>query len=86
MPNKHNIELPSKGIWSDMREVKNREIRHLKITAGEEKTVVDLPMTLDLRIIPRIFTAPFQALGLVTSIFTRMTNTKIRLQVNGEDE
>ena len=86
MSDKNVIELPSKGVWSAMKEVKNSEIRHMKITAGKDTSVIDAPIALDLRCIPRVFTAPLQAIGLVTSIFTRMTKTKITLHVNHDND
>lgn len=86
MSNKHSIELPSKGVWSAMKEVKNSEIRHLRVTSGKDRTVVDSPLAINLRFIPGVFTAPLQAAGLVASIFTRMTNTKITLEVSKDND
>ncbi len=86
MPIKDIFELPSKGAWRDMKEVKNRELCHLKVTTGEDVTILDSPVTLDFRLIPKIFTAPFRAVGLVTSIFARMTNTKLTLHVKDNEE
>jgi len=84
---KHDlIEIPSKGVWRVMKEVKNSNIHHLKISAGKEATIVDSPIHFNLRFIPRVFTAPLQAIGLVTSIFARMTNIKISLQVKNDQD
>ena len=78
------IEIPSKGVWRAMKDVKNSDIRHLKVTHGEDRMILDAPITFNLRFIPKVFTAPLQAIGLVTSIFARMTHTKISLHVNKE--
>lgn len=86
MSNKDSIELPHKGVWSAMKEVKNNDICHLKVTTGEDTTVIDSPIAFNLRIIPRVFTAPLQAVGLVTSIFARMTNTKITLGIENDKD
>jgi hypothetical protein len=86
MSNKHIIELRSKGVWSAMKEVKNSEIRHLKVTTGEDTKIIDTPIAFNLRLIPRVFTTPLQAVGLVTSIFSRMTNTNITLEVNKDND
>ena len=86
MSNKDFIEIPSIGVWHAMKEVKNRDIRHLKVTSGENTTILDSPVTINLQIIPRIFTAPLQAVGLVTSIFARMTNTKITLHMKDDED
>jgi hypothetical protein len=84
MSNKETIELTSKGTWSTMKKVKNSDIRHVKVTTGEDTTILDSPMNFNLRIIPRVFTAPLQAVGLVASIFARMTNTKISLGLDND--
>ncbi len=86
MPKKEFVELPSKRAWRTMKEIKDREIRHLNVSIGENKTVLDSPLNLNLRYIPRMFTGPFQAVGLVTSIFARMFNTRITLQVKDDEE
>jgi hypothetical protein len=86
MPNKDIFELPSKRAWRDMKEVKDRELCHLKVTTGDNATILDSPVTLNFRLIPKVFTAPFRAVGLVTSIFTRMTNTKLTLYVKDHEE
>lgn len=86
MPKKDFVKLPSKDAWRAMREIKNREVRHLNISIGENKTVLDSPLTINLRYIPRMFTAPFQAIGLVTSILARMFNTRITLQMKEDKE
>jgi hypothetical protein len=86
MSKKELIEIPSKGVWSAMKRVKNGDIRHLKITAGEDRMIIDSPISFNLRFIPRVFTAPLQAIGMVASIFTRMTNTKISLHVNKDHD
>jgi len=85
MSKKDFIEITSKGVWSAMKEVKNRDIHNLKVTTGEETTIADSPIAFNLRFIPRVFTAPLQAVGLVTSIFARMTNTKITLHVENDE-
>jgi len=69
-----------------MKEIKDRELSHLKIATGEDTTILDAPLSLDLRWIPRVFTAPFQAIGLVTSIFARMLNARITLHVKDDEE
>jgi len=86
MSKKNLIEIPSKSVWGAMKEVKNRDIRHLKVTAGEDTTIIDSPIVFNLRFIPKEFTAPLQAVGLVTSIFARMTNTKITLQIKNDQD
>ena len=86
MSNKNIIEFPSKCIWRSIKDAKNQTIRHLEITTWDNTTIVGTPMGFNLRIIPRIFTAPLQAIGLVTSIFAQMTNTKISLQLNNDKE
>lgn len=86
MPKKDVFELPSKGTWRAMKEVKDRELCHLKVTTGEHTTILDSPVVLNFRLIPKIFTAPFRAVGMVTSIFARMTNTKITLHVKENEE
>jgi hypothetical protein len=86
MPQKDNVDLPSRNIWRELRETKNREIQHLRISRGDDTTIVDTPMAINFRWIPKILTAPFQAIGLVTSIFARMTNTSITLEMNNEDD
>ena len=80
------IEIPSKEVWSAMKEVKNRDIRHLKVTSGEDTTIIDSTIVFNLRFIPRVFTAPLQAIGYVTSIFARITNTKITLHVKDDND
>jgi hypothetical protein len=75
--NEDFVELPSKNVGNDMKKIKNSDIRHLKVTVGENTTVIDSQTAFNLRMIPRVFTAPLKAVGLVTSIFARMTNTKI---------
>ena len=62
MSNKETIELSSKGAWSAMRKVKNGDIQHLKVTRGEDTTLLDSPMNFNLHFIPRVFTAPLQAI------------------------
>lgn len=86
MSKKDLIEIPSKGVWRALNEIKNSDIRHLRISNGENTTIVDSPIGFNLRIIPRVFTVPFQAIGLVSSIFARMTNTKITLQVKNDND
>jgi hypothetical protein len=86
MPEKDFYEFPSKGAWRDMKEIKDRELSHLNVSTSENKTILDSPMTLNLRFIPKAFTAPFQAVGLVTSIFASTLNTKITLHVKDNEE
>ncbi len=86
MTNKDFLEIPSKGVWRAMKEVKNRDIRHLRVTSGENATILDAPLRFNLRWIPKVFTAPLQAVGLVTSIFARMTNTKIIINVKDDED
>ena len=86
MSKKTNYELPSKGTWRAMKAVKNSEISNLKVTTGDSTTIIDAPVFLNFRWIPKMFTAPFQAIGLVTSIFARMTHTKIILQVKDNEK
>ena len=86
MSNNKSIELPSKGTWSAMKKVKNSDIHHLKVITGGDTTIIDSPMNFNLRIIPRVFTAPFQAVGLVASIFAWMTNTKISLGLDSDKD
>jgi hypothetical protein len=86
MSNKNQVEFPSKGAWRAMKEVKNSDIRHLKVTVGDDMTVIDSPTAFNLRMIPKVFTTPLQAVGLVTSIFARMTRTKISLDIKNDNE
>jgi len=86
MSGKETIELTSKGAWRAMKKVKHSDIRHIRVTAGTDTTILDSPINLNLRIIPRVFTAPFQAIGLVTSIFARMTRTKISLSIQSDQD
>jgi hypothetical protein len=86
MPKKDVFELPSKGTWRDMKEVKDRKLRHLKVTTGDNTTILDSPFAFNFRFIPKVFTAPFRAVGLVTSIFARLTNTKISLHMKDNEE
>ena len=86
MPKKDYLELPSKGAWRAMKEIKERELSHLKVTTGIDTTILDSPVALDLRLIPKVFTAPFQAVGLVTSIFANMLNSKIALEMKEKDD
>lgn len=86
MSQKDLYELPSKDAWGAMKEIKDRELSHLKVTSGEDRTILDAPLSLDLRFIPRVFSAPFQAIGLVTSIFARMLHTRIALHVKDHEE
>lgn len=86
MPKKDYLELPSKGAWWAMKEIKERELSHLEVTTGEDTTILDSPVALDLRLIPKVFTAPFQAVGLVTSIFAKMLNTRVTLGVKENDD
>jgi len=86
MSKKDIYELPSKGAWRAMKEIKDRELYHLNVSTGEDTTILDAPLSLNLRWIPRAFTAPFQAIGLVTSIFARMLNTRINLHVKDNEE
>jgi len=79
-------EFPSKGAWRAMKEIKDRELYHLNISTGVDTTILDTQLSLNLRWIPRIFTAPFQAVGLVTSIFARTLNTRITLHVKDNEE
>lgn len=69
-----------------MKEIKERELSHLKVTTGEDTTILDSPVDLGLRLIPKVFTAPFQAVGTVTSIFAHMLNTKITLGLEENDD
>ena len=85
MPKKDYVELPSTSAWRAMKEIKERELRHLNVSIGENKTILDAPLRLNLRYIPRVFTAPLQAVGLVTSIFARMLNTRITLHVKDDE-
>ena len=84
MSEKNRIRIPDKGVWKSVKSVKNQKVNHLTVTAGEDTTIVDAPLTLNLRIIPRVFTAPMQAVGLVTSIFARMLNTRITLHLDDD--
>jgi hypothetical protein len=84
--NKDFVELPSKNVGSDMKKMKNSDIRHLKVTVGENTTVIDSPAAFNLRMIPRVFSAPLRAVGLVTSIFARMTNTKITFDLKNDND
>ena len=86
MSSKNLIEFPSKGIWRSIKGARDRTIRHVEITTRDNIKVVDSPVGLDLRIIPRVFTAPLQAIGLVTSIFAKMTNNKISMQLENDEE
>ena len=86
MPKKDTFELPLKDAWGAMKEVKDCELCHLKVTTGEHTTILDSPVALNLRLIPKIFTAPFRAAGMVISILTRMTNTKITLHLKDNEE
>ena len=86
MSKKSDYELPSQGTWRAMKTVKNSEISNLKVTAGDQTTIMDAPVSINFRWIPKVFTAPFQAIGLVTSIFARMTHTKIILQVKDDEK
>ena len=85
MSNKTEYVLPSKGTWRAMKAVKNSELRNLKVSAGDRTTIIDAPVSINFGWIPKVFTAPFQAIGLVTSIFARMTHTKIILQVKDHE-
>lgn len=86
MSKKDIFELPSKDAWRAMKEIKDRELCSLKVTTCKETTIIDSPIAFNLRFIPRAFTAPLQAIGLVTSIFARMTNTKITLHVKDNEK
>lgn len=86
MTEKNRVQFPDKGAWNSVKSVKNQKVNHLTITAGEDTTVVDMPLVLNLRIIPRVFTAPIQAIGLVTSMFARMLNTRITLSLDDEQD
>jgi len=86
MSEKNRIQIPDKGVWSSIKSAKNQKVKHLTVKAGEDTTIIDAPLALDLRIIPKVFTAPLQAVGLVTSIFARMLNTNITLHLNDDKE
>jgi hypothetical protein len=86
MSEKNHIQIPDKGVWNSVKSAKNQKVNHLMVTAGEDTTIVDTPLAINLRIIPRVFTAPLQAVGLVTSIFARMLNTKITLHLNDDKD
>jgi len=86
MSEKNRVQIPDKGIWSSIKHAKNQKVKHLTVRTGEDTTIIDAPITLDLRIIPKVFTAPLQAIGLVTSIFARMLNTNITLHLNDDKE
>lgn len=68
-----------------MKDAKNRTTKHVNIKIGETTPVLDAPLALNLRIIPRVFTAPFQALGLVVSIFARITHSRITLEIKDDE-
>ncbi len=86
MSEKNLIQFPAKGIWRSIKAAKNQTINHLTVTAGKDTTIVDSPLSLNLRIIPRVFTAPLQAIGLVASMFARMLDTKITLQLDDDKD
>jgi len=86
MSKRTDYELPSKGTWRAMKAVKNSELHNLKVTTDDNTTILDAPVSINFRWIPKMFTAPFQAIGLVTSIFARMTHTKIILQVKDHEK
>ena len=86
MSEKNRIKFPDNGVWSSIKSAKNQKVTHLTVKTGEDTTIVDAPITLDLRIIPKVFTAPLQAIGLVTSIFAGMLNTNITLHLNDDKE
>ena len=86
MAEKKRIQIPDKGVWKSVKSVRNQKVNHLTVTAGEDTTIVDTPLVLNLRMIPRVFTAPMQAVGLVTSIFARMLNTQITLHLDDEQD
>ena len=67
MSEMNRVQFPDKDIWRAVKAVKSQTINHLTVTTGEDMTVVDTPLTMNLRIIPKVFTAPLQAIGLVTS-------------------
>jgi len=86
MSEKNRVKFPDKEVWSSVKSAKSQKINHLTVTAGENTTIIDAPLTLNLRVIPKVFTAPLQAIGLVTSIFARMLNAKIILHLNDDKE
>jgi hypothetical protein len=86
MSEKNRIHFPDKGIWSSIKSVKSQKVNHLTVTTGEDMAIIDTPLAFDLRLIPRVFTAPLQAIGLVTSIFARMLDTNITLYLNDDKE
>ena len=85
MTKKDYVELPSKEVCRAIKKAKNRDLCRLKIAAGKDTIIVDFLSGFNLRMIPSIFTAPLQAVGLVASIFARMTNTKITLCLRNDD-
>ena len=86
MSEKNRVQIPDKGMWTSIKHAENQKVKHLTVRTGEDTTIVDAPLTLNLRIIPRVFTAPLQAIGLVTSIFARMLDTKITLQLDDDKD
>jgi len=86
MSEKNRVKFPDKEVWSSVKSAKSQKINHLTVTADENTTIIDAPLTLNLRVIPKVFTAPLQAIGLVTSIFARMLNAKIILHLNDDKE
>ena len=86
MPEKNLVEFPAKDTWKSVKDARNQQINHVTVTAGKDSRIVDAAVAFDLRIIPRVFTAPLQAIGLVTSIFARMLNTKITLHLNNDKD
>lgn len=69
-----------------MKDAKSQDVKHVTVTTGDDTTLIDTPIFLNLRLIPKVFTAPLQAVGLVTSIFARMLNTQITVQLNDDKE
>lgn len=86
MSDQNSIEFPSKGIGRKIKETRNRKIQRLNVSVSDDTTVFDAPVVFDLRIIPKVFTAPLEAIGGVTSIFARMTGTRISLQLEDDQE
>lgn len=86
MADNKRYTFPADRAWKTMREVKDSEISGISVTAGEEATLIDLPLKLNLKIIPRVFTKPFQAIGLVSSIFSRMLGLQINLYAADDDQ
>ena len=86
MSEKNRIQFPDNGVWSSVKSAKNQKVKPLTVKAGKDITIIDAPLALDLHIIPKVFTAPLQAIGLVTSIFARILNTNITLHLNNDKE